>query len=152
MKVVIGSPIFFKRIQGDICGPIISSCGLFQYFMVLIDASTRWPHACLLSTRNIVFAWLLAQIIRLRAQFPDYSIKRIRMNNGGEFTSQAFDDYYMSIRIAVEHPVSHTHTQNGLPESFIERLKLITSPLLMKTKSQILFRDMPYYMQQHLFV
>ena len=89
---------------------------------------------CLLSTRNIAFARLLAQIIRLQAQFPDYSIKRIRMDNAGEFTSQVFDDYYMSIRIAVEHPVSHTHTQNGLAESFMKRLKLIARPLLMKMK------------------
>ena len=40
----------------------------------------------------------------------------------------------MSIGIAVEHPVSHTHTQNGLAESFIKRLQLIARPLFMKTK------------------
>ena len=134
MKVNIESPAFLERIQGDICGPITPSCGPFQYFMVLIDASTRWSHVCLLSTRNIAFARLLAQIIRLRAQFPDYSIKKIRMDNAGEFTSQAFDNYCMSIGIAVEHPVSHTHTQNELAESFIKRLQLIARLLLMKTK------------------
>jgi len=102
--------------------------------MVLIDASTRWSHVCLLSTRNIAFARLLAQIIRLRAQFSDYTIKKIRLDNAGEFTSQAFYDYCTSIGIIVEHPVAHTHTQNGLAESFIKRLKLIARPLLMKTK------------------
>jgi hypothetical protein len=40
----------------------------------------------------------------------------------------------MSIGIDVEHPVAHTHTQNGLAESFIKRLQLIARPLLMKTK------------------
>jgi transposase InsO family protein len=102
--------------------------------MVLIDASTRWSHVCLLSTRNVAFARLLAQIIRLRAQFPDYPIQSIRMDNAGEFTSQAFYDYCMSIGINVEHPVAHTHTQNGLAESFIKRLQLIARPLLMKSK------------------
>ena len=43
---------FLERIQGDICGPIHPSCGSFRYFLVLIDASTRWSHVCLLSTRN----------------------------------------------------------------------------------------------------
>ena len=81
-----------------------------RYFMVLIDASTRWSHVCLLSTRNIAFARLLAQIIRLRAQFSDYPIQSIRMDNAGEFTFQAFYDYCMSIGINVEHSVSHTHT------------------------------------------
>jgi hypothetical protein len=76
----------------------------------------------LLSTRNIAFVRLLAQIIRLRAQFSDYPIQFIRMDNAGEFISQAFYDYCMSIGINVEHHVAHTHTQNGLAESFIKQL------------------------------
>jgi len=127
-------PAFLERIHGDICGPIHPPCGPFRYFMVLIDASTRWSHVCLLSTRNLAFSRLLAQIIRLRAQFPDHSIKTIRLDNAGEFTSQAFNDYCMSIGIKVEHPVAHVHTQNGMAESFIKRLQLIARPLLMKTK------------------
>ncbi|KAF7137709.1 hypothetical protein RHSIM_Rhsim07G0041900 [Rhododendron simsii] len=133
-KVIVESPSFLQRIQGDICGPIHPPSGPFRYFMILIDASTRWSHTCLLSTRNIAFAKLLAQIIRLRAQFSDYPIKTIRLDNAGEFTSQTFNDYCMSIGIDVEHPVAHTHTQNGLAESFIKRLQLIARPLLMKTK------------------
>jgi hypothetical protein len=136
-KIAVESPSFLERIQGDICGPIHPPCGPFRYFMVLIDASTRWSHVCLLSTRNVAFARLLAQIIRLRAQFPDYPIKKIRLDNAGEYTSQAFDNYCMSIGIDVEYPVAHTHTQNGLAESFIKRLQMIARPLLMKTKLPI---------------
>jgi hypothetical protein len=104
----------------DICGPIHPPCGPLRYFMVLIDASTRWSHVCLLSTHNIVFARLLAQIIRLRAQLPDIPIQSIQIDNVGEFTSQAFYDYYMPIRINVEHSVALTKTQNGLAKSFIK--------------------------------
>ena len=125
---------FLQRIQRDICGPIHPPCGPFRYFMILIDASTRWSHVCLLSTRNQAFARLLAQIIRLRAHFPNYLIKSIRLDNAGEFTSQAFNDYCMSIGITVEHPVAYVHTQNSLAESFIKRLQLIARPLLMRTK------------------
>jgi len=66
---------FLERIHGDICGPIHPSCGPFRYFMVLIDASTRWSHVCLLSTCNQAFARLLTQLIRIRAHLPDYPIK-----------------------------------------------------------------------------
>ena len=102
--------------------------------MVLIDASTRWSHVCLLATHNIACSRLLAQIIKLRAQFPDYSIKSIRLDNANEFTSQTFTDSCMSVGINIEHHVAHTHTQNGLAESLIKRLHLIARPLLMKTK------------------
>ena len=84
VKVGIESPAFLERTQGDVCGPIQPACGPFKYYIVLIDASTRWSHVCLLSTRNMTFARLLAQIIRLKAQFPDYTIKTIRLDNAGE--------------------------------------------------------------------
>jgi Reverse transcriptase (RNA-dependent DNA polymerase)/GAG-pre-integrase domain/Integrase core domain len=132
-KIRNENPGFLERIQGDICGPINPSCGPFRYFMVLIDASTRWSHVSLLSTRNTAFAKLLAQIVRLRAQFPDHVIKKIRLDNAGEFTSQSFDDFCMSIGIEVEHPVAHVHTQNGLAEALIKRLQLIARPMLMKS-------------------
>ena len=102
--------------------------------MILIDVSTRWSHVCLISTRNVVFDKLLTQIIRLRTQIPYYPIKTICLDNVGKFTSQTFIDYCMSIRINTEHPAAHTHTQNGLAESFIKHLQLIARPLLMKTK------------------
>lgn len=137
VKLQTESPKFLERIQGDICGPIHPSSGPFRYFMVLIDASTRWSHVCLLTTRNTAFAKLLAQIIKLRAQFPDHPIKSIRLDNAAEFTSATFNDYCMSVGISVEHPVAHVHTQNGLAESLIKRLQLIARPLLLRAKLPI---------------
>ena len=58
----------------------------------------------------MTFARFLTQIIRLRAQFPAYTIKKVKLDNAGEFTSQAFNDYCMSIGIAFKHPVAHVHT------------------------------------------
>jgi hypothetical protein len=54
------SPRFQERIQGDICGPIQPPYGPFRCFMVLIDASCKWSHVCLLSTRNVIFVKCLA--------------------------------------------------------------------------------------------
>jgi hypothetical protein len=80
-KIKNESPLFLERIQGDIFRPISPSCGPFRYFMILIDASTRWSHVCLLATKNIIFVRLLAQIIQLRANFLDYQINSIRLDN-----------------------------------------------------------------------
>ena len=90
--------------------------------MVLIDASSRLSHVCLLLSRNLAFAKLLAQIIRLKSHFPDNQIKSIRLDNATEFSSQSFNDYCLAIGIRVEHSVAHVHTQNGLAESLIKRL------------------------------
>ena len=105
--------------------------------MVLIDASTRWTHVCLLSIRNNAFAKFIAKLIGLRAQFPDYPSKPIRMDNASKFTSKEFNDYYMALGIKVEHPVPYVHTQNGLVESLIKRIKLIIRPLLQHSNLPI---------------
>ena len=123
-------------------------CGPLCYFMILIDVSTRWSHVCLISTLNVAFARLLAQMIKLQAQFPNDLIKTIRLDNASEFTSQKFIDYYMLVRINMKHYVAHTHTQNGLAEFFIKRLQLITRPLLMKPNYLLPPRDMLLYMLQ----
>src|SRR5438128_4704280 len=52
------------------------------------------------------------------------------MDNAAEFFSKAFNEYYMDLDINVEHSVPYVHTQNGLAESLIKRIKLIARPLL----------------------
>jgi hypothetical protein len=78
---------FLECIQGDICGPIQPLCGPFRYFIVLIDASIRWSHVCLLSTCNHDFTKFLTQVIRLKVNYPEYRIKSICMDNSTEFSS-----------------------------------------------------------------
>jgi hypothetical protein len=89
---------------------------------------------CLLSTRNHAFAKLIAQIIQLRASFLENRIKTIKMDNAGEFTSKAFNDYCLAVGVNVEHSVARVHTQNGLVESLIKRIKLIARPLLQDSR------------------
>ena len=110
--------------------PIQSPSRLFRYFMVLINASTRWSHVCLLSTCNHAFAKIIAQVIRLRAHHPEHQIQSIRMDNAAEFSSKAFNDYCMALKIQVQHSVPYIYTQNGLAEYLIKRIKLIARPLL----------------------
>lgn len=100
--------------------------------MVLIDASTRWSCVCLLFSHNPAFEILIAQLIYLREHFLDYPIKKIWIDNTGEFTLQAFNDYYMLIGITIKYHVAHLHTQNGLDESLTKHLQL--RPLQMHSK------------------
>jgi hypothetical protein len=101
---------FLERIQGDICGLIQPLCGPFRYFMVLIDTSTRWSYLCLLSTRNHTFAKFMAQVNRLKANYPEYRIKGIRMDNAVEFSSRDFNNYCMAQGIEVQQSALYVHT------------------------------------------
>jgi hypothetical protein len=72
----------------------------------------------------------MMQVFRLKANYPEYRIKSIRMDNAAEFLSQVFNDYCMAQEIKVHHSISYVHTQNGLTESLIKRIMLIARPLL----------------------
>jgi hypothetical protein len=85
----------------------------------------------------MAFAKFLTQIIKLRAQFPNYTIKKIRLDNTGKFISESFNNYCTYIAITAEHPFSHVHTQNSLAESLIKRLQYIAKPLIMRTKLSV---------------
>jgi hypothetical protein len=121
---------FPKRIHGDICGQIQPISGPFSYFMVLIDAFTRWSHVCLLSTQNHVFAKIMAQVIRFKVKNFENRIQSIRLDNAIEFSLRAFNNYCTGQLIQVQYSVPYVHTQNGLAESLIKRIKLIARPLL----------------------
>jgi hypothetical protein len=66
----------------------------------------------------------------LKANFPEHRIQSIRLDNATELSSRAFNDYCTTQEIQVQHSVSYVHTQNGLAESLINRIKLIARPLL----------------------
>ena len=52
------------------------------------------------------------------------------MDNAADFSSKAFNDYFMALGIEIQHSVPYVHTKNGLAESLIKRIKLIARPLL----------------------
>ena len=52
------------------------------------------------------------------------------MDNAAEFSSRASNEYCMALGIQVQHSVPYVHTQNGLAESLIKRVKLIARLLL----------------------
>jgi hypothetical protein len=66
----------------------------------------------------------------LKANYPEYRLQSIRLDNAIEFSSRAFNDYCMAQEIEVQYSLSYVHTQNGLAEYLIKRIKLIARPLL----------------------
>jgi hypothetical protein len=61
------------------------------------------------------------------------------LDNATKFSSRAFNDYCMAQEIEVQHSVMYVHTQNGLAESLIKRIKLITRPLLHNCNLPIIY-------------
>ena len=78
---------------------------------------------------NHAFAKIISQVIKLKAHYSEHQIRSIRLDNAAKFSSGAFNDYCMALG-KVQHSVPYVHTQNGLAESLIKRIKWIARPLL----------------------
>lgn len=132
-KLTMNIPTFLAELQADVCGPIDPPSGPFRFFLAMLCASSKWSIVSLLTTRNMVFPRILAHIQRLKAQYPDYPIKSLRVDNAGEFTSRTFDDFCTAAGIQTQYPVAHVHFQNGMAESLIKRIQQVARPLLMQS-------------------
>jgi len=116
--------------------------GPFRYFLFLVDVSSKQLHVSLLSSRNLAFANLLSILICFKAHFPDYPIKTLQMDNAQEFRSKSFENHCTAMGIELTYSVLYKHAQNGLSESFIKRIQLITRPLFLHAK-------LPSFMWRH---
>jgi hypothetical protein len=72
----------------------------------------------------------MTQVIRLKANYLEYRLQSVRLDNATKLSSRVFNDYYMARGIEVQHSVPYVHIQNGFVESLIKRIKLIVRPLL----------------------
>ena len=87
--------------------------------MVLVDASTCWSHVTLWSSPYAAYAKLLAQMIRLRAHYPNHPINSIRLDNAIRVYIEI--SRWLLYGIDVGHLVLYVHTQNGLAETTIKK-------------------------------
>jgi len=84
----------------------------------------------LLSARNRAFPRIAAKIINLHTQYPEYNIRRIRIDNAGEFTSPLFRTFLASIGIHLELSTPYVPSQNPA-ESLVKRIQLVARPILL---------------------
>lgn len=90
-----------EKMQKDICGAIYPPYRPFRYCIISINVSIKLSHLCLLSTHDLVFANLLAQIIWLRASFQIIQ-SRVFLDNASGFRPKAFNDYCTTIWINIK--------------------------------------------------
>jgi hypothetical protein len=133
-KIVYTIPKFLEQLNADVCDPIEPVSGPFKFFLAIGDSSSKQSQISLLSTRNLVFARILAIILKLRAQFPEDPIQTLRVDRAGKFISQAFDDYCVAAGIDAQYPIPYVHFQNGIAKSLIKRIQMISRLLLMQTQ------------------
>jgi hypothetical protein len=104
----------------DVCGPISSPSGPFNYYMAVKDTTSRFSKVHLLASRNEVMPKLLTSIIHFKTQFPDHMIRNVRVDNASEYVSRSFQEFCLSSGINLETSVPYAQNTNA--ENFVKQI------------------------------
>lgn len=121
----------------DLCGPMpVASLGGSNYYLALLDDYTNFSFVFPIRRKSDAAAIIMDTVIMLERQ-TGYDIKRIRSDNGGEFTSNALNDFYASKGILSETTIPHTPQQNGKAERLNRTLMDKARPMLVGLRQSL---------------
>ena len=111
-------------VVSDLCGPFETSVGGYRYFVTWMDLKTRFTNIEFLKNKECITvtnsfknyaAWILRQ--------KGVEIKRIRTDNGGEYTGKEFENLCSSTGIIHETTSPYTPEHNGTTERYNRTLQ-----------------------------
>jgi len=93
----------------------VPSLGGRRYFILFIDDATRWTEVEILKEKSEALAMFKAFKAKVEKKHGR-SIKALRTDGGGEYTSKAFMAFLQSNGIEKETTAPYTPQENGVPE------------------------------------
>ncbi|CAH9074170.1 unnamed protein product [Cuscuta europaea] len=103
-------------VHSDVCGPFeVESIGGSRYFLTFIDDASRKVWVYFLTTKDRVFESFKTFHVLVERE-TGKKLKCLRSDNGGEYTSKAFDAYCREYGIRHEKSVPRTPQHNGVAE------------------------------------
>jgi hypothetical protein len=105
-----------ELVYADVCGPISPMTqGGNKYMFLIVDDHSRYMWAFLIKTKDEVFE-CFKKFKNLMEVELGTRLKTLRTDNGGEFTSRAFEDFCDQEGITHQFSAPYTPQQNGVVE------------------------------------
>ena len=99
-------------VHSDVLGPFeVNSIGGSRYACVFINDKSRFAFVYMLRTKSEVFAKFTSFVEKVQAQ-TGKSVKIIRSDNGGEYSSKAMKEFCIKKGIQHQYSISYTPEQN----------------------------------------
>ena len=103
-------------IHSDVCGKISSpSLSQAEYFIVFVDDKTHYVWIYVVKHKHEVFGKFV-EWKSLVEKSSGYRVKKLRTDNGGEYTSTEFESYLKKEGIEHQYTIPKTPEQNGVSE------------------------------------
>ena len=104
-------------IVSDLCGPFEASMNGYKYFVSWIDLKTQYADVDFLKDKeSATFAGSFKCYITWLRKQKNANVKRIRSDNGGEYTGKSFQDVCSELGIIHQTTSPYTPEHNGVAE------------------------------------
>ena len=118
-------------VHSDVCRKM--NAGGAEYFLTFIDDSTCYVWVYPLKHKSEVFDYFLEWKVMVEKP-SGHDLKILRTDNGGEFTSNKFEEYLKSEGIHHEYTIPKTPEQNGVAERLNRTLVETVRSMLIDSK------------------
>ena len=103
-------------VHSDVCGKISSpSLSQAEYFIVFVDDKTHYVWIYVVKHKHEVFGKFV-EWKSFVENSSGYKVKKLRTDNGGEYTSTEFESYLKKEGIEHQYTIPKTPEQNGVSE------------------------------------
>jgi transposase InsO family protein len=129
----------FDLIHLDVCGPMPSpSPSGYEYYVTFIDGHFGKTWIYFMTTKNEVLSRFQVFKALVENQMSK-KMKTLRSDNGGEYTSKAFKDFYAGVGIKKELTISYNPQQNRVAER--KNMAIVGA-----TKAMLYYQDLPGFL------
>jgi hypothetical protein len=105
-----------ELIHSDVCGPMrVQSMSKARYFIEFIDDCSRWTVVRFLRSKSEAIE-ATKEFITMVENQQGKKIKTFQTDNGGEYTSEQFDNLLKGLGITRRFTIPHNPEQNGIAE------------------------------------
>ena len=128
-----------ELVHADVCGPLhVVSVGGSRWFVAFVDDYSRYVSVYMMKSKDEVFDKFM-QFVKSSENAIGKKIKKLRSDNGGEFTSTKFNNYCEAHGIEKHLTVPYTPQQNGVAER-------MNRTLMEMTRSMLYHANLPQYL------
>ena len=132
----------FHLVHSDLCGPLTQSHSGYRYFILYIDDFSRTAWVYFLRSKKAeevvsVFQEFQAMI---DTQYPDYTIRKFRCDNGrGEYDNSFFRGILRVRGISFQPSPPYTQHKNGVSERMIRTISTKARSMLLDSRLEDIF-------------
>jgi transposase InsO family protein len=123
-----------QRLHIDLSGPHVTIKSRFKYYLIIIDAHSKFTHIEILRKKNKTPNKIQLFILTIQQQ-TNVKIQTLHLDNSREFNNKKLQFWFKHYNFtSIQYSTLYKQEQNGLAKRFIQTLNNMVTCMLLQSK------------------